>query len=151
MRKNPLRELLNEGKPTLSTRMVTLSPSIAEVIGLTGQFDFIEYLGEYGALTLPDLENFARAVDQFPHMTCMMKVEREPRMFITQRALGAGFQNINFADCDSAEEAQACICYVRPMTPQDGGVHGCGMRRNVGYVLESGMRILGPCHEERGD
>lgn len=138
MRQNPLRELLNEGKPTLSTRMVTLSPQIAEVIGLSGLFDFIEYLGEYGAWTLPDLENFARAVDQFPHMTSMMKVEREPRMFITQRALGAGIQNINFADCDSAEETKECIRYVRPMTPQDRGLQGCGMRRNVGYVVESG-------------
>jgi 2-keto-3-deoxy-L-rhamnonate aldolase RhmA len=138
MRKNVLRELLNAGKPTISTRMVTIEPKIVEIIGLSGMFDFIEYLGEYGSWTLPDLENFARAVDLFPHMTAMMKIEREPRMFITHRALGAGIQNVNFADCDSADEVRECIRYVRPLSPQGGGLHGCGMRRNVGYVIESG-------------
>ena len=27
---------------------------------------------------------------------------------------------------------------MRPETPEDGGVHGCSMRRNVGYLLECG-------------
>jgi len=138
MRKNVLRELLNAGKPTLSTRMVTTVPEIVEIIGLSGEFNFIELCGEYTPWTLPDLEKFARTVELFPNMSSMMKVEREPRMFIAQRALGAGIQNVNFADCDSAEEVKECIRYVRPLTPEDGGLHGCGMRRNVGYVLESG-------------
>jgi 4-hydroxy-2-oxoheptanedioate aldolase len=140
MRKNVLRELLDEGKSTISTRMVTTSPQIVEIIGLSGQFDFIEYLGEYGSWTLPELENFARAVELFPHMSSMMKVEKEPRMFITHRALGAGIQNVLFADCDSAEEVKECVSYVRPLAPGGGGLHGCGMRRNVGYVLESGSK-----------
>src|SRR4030042_4922915 len=138
MRKNVLRELLNAGKPTISTRMVTTSPEIAEIIGYTGQFDFVELCGEYAAWTLPNLENFARAVDLFPTMSSMMKVEKDPRLFITHRALGAGIQNILFADCDSAEEARECVRYVRTLTPEDGGLQGCGMRRNIGYVLESG-------------
>ena len=138
MKQNRLRELLNEGKPTISTRMVTTSPQVVEIIGLSGAFDFIELLGEYASWTLPELENFARAVELFPYMSSMMKVEREPRLFIAQRALGVGIQNLLFADCDSAEEVKECISYVRPLTPEDGGLHGCGMRRNVGYVLESG-------------
>ncbi|MBA7617022.1 hypothetical protein ES703_24327 [subsurface metagenome] len=36
MKKNVVRELLNAGKPTLSTRMVTTSPQIVEVIGHVG-------------------------------------------------------------------------------------------------------------------
>ncbi len=138
MKQNRLRELLNESKPTISTRMVTTSPQIVEIIGLSGAFDFIELLGEYASWTLPDLENFARAVELFPHMSSMIKVEREPRLFVAQRALGVGIQNLLFADCDSAEEARECVRYVKPLTPEDGGLHGCGMRRNVGYVLESG-------------
>jgi len=138
MRRNKLREMLKAGKPTLSTRMVTLSPEIVEIIGLSGKFDFVELCGEYADWTPPDLANFARAVDLFPHMTSMMKVEKEPRIFTTHRALGSGIQNILFADCDSADEVKECIRYVKPLTPQDGGLHGCGMRRNVGYVIESG-------------
>lgn len=138
MKRNILRELLNDGKPTLSTRMVTTSPEIAEIIGHSGAFDFIELLGEYASWTVADLDNFARAVELFPHMSSMMKVEREPRLHITQRALGAGIQNLLFADCDSAEEVEECVRYVRPLTPQDGGLHGSSMRRNVGYVLQGG-------------
>lgn len=138
MRKNVLRELLNAGKPTLSTRMVTTSPQIVEIIGHSGAFDFIELLGEYASWTVSDLDNFARAVELFPHMSSMMKVEREPRLYTAQRALGAGIQNLLFADCDTAMEVEECIRYARPLTPKDGGLHGCSMRRNVGYVLESG-------------
>ena len=38
----------------------------------------------------------------------------------------------------SAEEVKECIRYVRPSLPEDGGLQGCGMRRNVGYLLEGG-------------
>lgn len=138
MRRNVLRELLDSGKPTLSTRMLTTSPQVAEMIGHSGAFDFIELLGEYASWTMPDLETFSRAVELFPSMTSMIKVEREPRLHVTQRALGAGIQNVLFADCDTAEEVETCIRLVRPSTPKDGGLHGGSMRRNVGYGLESG-------------
>ena len=138
MRKNIIRELLNQGKPTLSIRMMTTSPQIAEIIGHSKAFDFIELLGEYASWTVTDLDNFCRAVELFPRMSSMMKVEREPRLHITQRALGAGFQSLLFADCDTAEEVKECIRYVRPLTPEDGGLHGSSNRRNVGYVLEAG-------------
>jgi len=118
--------------------MITTSPQIVEIIGHSGAFDFIELLGEYASWTVTDLENFSRAVELFPHMSSMMKVEREPRLHITQRALGAGIQNVLFADCDSAEQAREFIRYVRPATPEDGGIHGSSNRRNVGYVLEAG-------------
>jgi 4-hydroxy-2-oxoheptanedioate aldolase len=138
MRKNVLRELLNAGKPTLSTRMLTTSPQIVEMIGHSGAFNFIELLGEYTSWTMPDFENFARAVELFPNMTSMIKVEREPRLHVTQRALGAGIQNVLFADCDTAEEVEECIRLVRPATPQDNGLHGGSMRRNVRYGMDAG-------------
>jgi len=137
MKRNILRELLNAGKPTLSTRMLTTSPQVVEMIGHSGAFDFIEFLGEYASWTMPDFENLARAVELFPHMSSMIKVEREPRLHITQRALGAGIQNVLFADCDTAGDVEECISYVRPGTPKDGGLHGASMRRNVAYGLET--------------
>jgi 2-keto-3-deoxy-L-rhamnonate aldolase RhmA len=137
MRKNRLRELLEAGKPTLSTRMLTMSPQVAEMIGHAGVFDFIELLGEYAAWTIAEFEHFARAVELFPNMSSMIKVEREPRLHIAQRALGAGIQNVLFADCDTAKDVEECVKLVRPGTPADGGVHGASMRRNVAYGLES--------------
>ncbi len=138
MKKNVLRELLNAGKPTLGTHMVSVSPQIVEVIGHSGAFDYIELCGEYAAWGLTDLENFARAVELFPHMSSIMKVEQEPRIFITTRSLGAGIQNVLFSDCHSAEEVKECIRAVKPSTPEDGGVHGCAVRRSVGYFIDVG-------------
>ena len=138
MKRNKLRELLDAGKPTVGTHMVTTSPQIVEIIGHSGAFDYIELCGEYASWGLADLENFARAVELFPHMSSMMKVDQEPRIFITTRSLGCGIQNILFADIHSAAEVKECIRAVRPETPKDGGVHGCSMRRNVGYLLECG-------------
>lgn len=137
MRRNVLRELLKAGKPTLSTRMLTTSPQVVEMIGHSGAFDFIEFVGEYSSWTMSDLENLARAVELFPNMSSMMKIEREPRLHITQRALGAGIQNVLFADCETADDVEECISLVRPGTPEDGGLHGASMRRNVGYGLET--------------
>jgi 2-keto-3-deoxy-L-rhamnonate aldolase RhmA len=137
VKRNILRELLQAGKPTLSTRMLTTSPQIVEMIGHSGVFDFIELLGEYAAWTIPDFENFARAVELFPAMSSMIKIEREPRLHITQRAIGAGIQNVLFADCDTADDVYECISLVRPGTPDDEGLHGASMRRNVAYGLET--------------
>jgi 4-hydroxy-2-oxoheptanedioate aldolase len=71
-------------------------------------------------------------------MSSMMKVEEQTRGFIATRAIDAGIQNVLFTDCRSAAEVKECIRMVRAETPEAGGTHGCGMRRNVGYVLESG-------------
>ena len=62
MRKNVVRELLKAGKPTLSTRMLTTSPQIVEMVGHSGAFDFIELLGEYASWTISAFEDFARSV-----------------------------------------------------------------------------------------
>ena len=138
MRKNRLRELLNAGKPTIGTHVITTSPEVVEVIGHSGLFDYIEFSGQYATWSLPQLDNFARAVDLFPHMSSMMKVEQDPRLFITSRSLNAGIPNILFADCRSADEVRQCIRMVRAATPEDDGFQGCVIRRISDFVLEIG-------------
>ncbi len=133
MKKNRLRELLNEGKPTLGTHVLSPWPGIVEVIGYSGAFDYIEYVGEYSSFTLEQLDNFGRAVELFPDMSAMMKVEEQTRGFIATRAIDSGIQNVLFTDCRSAEDVRECIRYVRAETPEAGGVHGYGMRRSIGY------------------
>jgi 2-keto-3-deoxy-L-rhamnonate aldolase RhmA len=138
MKKNNLRELLNNGQSTIGVHQVAVSPVITEVIGNSGGFDYIELVGEYADWNLKDLNNFARTVELFPGMSSMMKVEWEPRVFITGRALDAGIQNMLFTDCHSAEEVRQCIRAVRAETPEDGGIHGASLRRSVGYIVEGG-------------
>ncbi len=138
MKQNVLRSLLKQGKPTLGTHVLIPWPGMAEVIGLAGVFDYIEYVGEYSTFTMEQLENFGRAIDLFPNMSSMMKVEEQTRGFIAQRAIGHGIQNLLFTDIRTAEDARECIRIVRPETPEDKGIHGASMRRNVGYVQSSG-------------
>lgn len=138
MRRNRLRELLNEGKPTLGTHMIIPWPGVAEVIGHSAAFDYIEYVGEYSPFSLEQMDHFGRTIELFPNLSSMMKVEENGRGFIATRAIDAGIQNVLFACVRSAKEVQECIRLVRPETSAAEGSHGCSMRRNVGYVLEAG-------------
>jgi 2-keto-3-deoxy-L-rhamnonate aldolase RhmA len=133
MKNNRLRELLNEGKPTLGTHVISTWPGIVEVIGSTGAFDYIEYVGEYSSFSLEQMDNFGRAIELFPEMSAMMKVEEQARGFIAARAIDSGIQNVLFTDCRSADDVRECVRYVRAETPESRGVHGYGMRRSTGY------------------
>jgi 2-keto-3-deoxy-L-rhamnonate aldolase RhmA len=128
VRPNKLRSLLDAGQPTIGTRVQSTWPSIIEVIGHTGVFDYVEFLAEYAPFDLYTLDNFCRAAELFD-MTAMIKLDQEPRQFLAQRAIGAGFQSVLFADCRTVEDARACVRIVRPETPEDGGIYGVAMRR----------------------
>ncbi len=128
MRQNTLRSILNAGKPTLSTRLHNIWPSIVEVIGHTGLFDYVEFLAEYAPYTLQDLENFCRAAE-LHNLGTMIKIDSEPRQYLAQRAIGAGFQSVLFADSRSPDDALQCVRSVRPETPDDGGLYGAATRR----------------------
>src|SRR5262249_15647256 len=138
MRRNRLRELLNAGQPSLGTHIHSSWPTIIELVGHSGMFDYVEFVGEYAPYDLYAMENIGRAVDLFDHMTAMMKIEQEPRTYLTIRAIGSGIQNVLFADPRTVQDVQECVRAVRPETPQAGGRHGVGMRRDVRFVLEGG-------------
>jgi len=137
MKKNKLREMLEKGKPSIGTRLLGVWPGMVEIVGYTGIFDYVEYLGEYSPWNLHDLENFGRAVELFD-MSSMIKVDQNCRAFIAQRALGSGIQNILFTDIRTVEDARECVRIVRAETPQSKGINGAANRRNVGYYLEAG-------------
>lgn len=138
MKPNKLRQLLDEGKPTLGTHVITPWPGMIEIIGQTNAFDYIEYVGEYSSFSLELLDNFGRAIELFPQMSSMMKVEEQTRGFIATRAIDSGIQNVLFTDIRTADDVRECINFVRPETPEAKGNHGAGMRRNVGYVSYAG-------------
>jgi 2-keto-3-deoxy-L-rhamnonate aldolase RhmA len=136
VRANKLRKLLDEGKPSLGTRVNTIWPSVAEVLGHTGAFDYVEFLAEYAPFDLDGLDNFCRAAELYD-MSPIIKIDQEPRGFMAQRSIGAGFQGILFADCRTVEDVRQCVRIVRPETPQDGGIHGVGARR-FAYMGQAG-------------
>lgn len=138
MRRNRLRELLDAGQPTLGTHLHISWPSIVELVGHSKMFDYVEFVAEYAPYDLYALENIGRAIDLFDHLSGMMKIEQDPRTYLTIRAIGSGIQNVLFADPRSVEDVEAGVRAVRSESPHCRGVHGVGMRRDVGFVLESG-------------
>lgn len=138
MRRNRLRELLDADLPSLGTHIMSSWPSVVELAGYSGMFDYVEFVGEYAPYDLYALDNLGRAVDLFDHMSSMMKIEQEPRTYLAVRALGAGIQNLLFSDPRTVEEVEECVSAVRAEAPGSGGRHGVGMRRDVGLVLEVG-------------
>ena len=120
--------MLKEGRPTLGTRVHSIWPATVEALGHTGMFDYVEFLAEYAPFDLFSLDNFCRTVELFD-LSAIIKVDAEPRTFLSQRGIGAGFQGVLFADVRSGEDARECVHILKPDTPQDGGSFSVAMRR----------------------
>lgn len=138
MRKNRLRELLRDGQPSLGTHLLSTWPTVTELVGQTGHWDYIEFVAEYSPWTMHDLDNLGRAIELFPDFSGMIKIEQDTRGHLAMRAIGAGIQNLLFADIRTPEDARQCVRAVRAEHPDHGGLHGVGMRRDVRTVLHGG-------------
>ena len=121
MRHNHLRELLRARKPSLGTHVISPWPAIYEVVGRSGAFDYVEFVAEEAPFDLHDLDGIARAVELFPDMGAMIKVDAALRDFTAARAVNAGFDSVLFADIRTADDARAAVHCLRPETPADGG------------------------------
>jgi 2-keto-3-deoxy-L-rhamnonate aldolase RhmA len=128
VRENKLSAMLAAGEPTLGTRIHSTWPGVVEALGHTRAFDYVEFLAEEAPFSLHDLEALTRAAE-LHDLNAIIKIEQEPRMFLAQRAIGAGFQGILFADCRSAADVRSCIATTLPDTPEHQGTLGVGMRR----------------------
>ena len=127
--KNKLRELLHQNKSTLGTHLSSTWPTLWEVVGGTGQFDYVEFGSQYGAWDLHDLDNICRAAE-LTNLSTMIKIDRNPKDWLAQRAIAAGFQAILFADIITVEEAKECIRAVK-LPPE--GVNSYMGTRGIRY------------------
>ncbi len=137
-RANRLRELLSAGRPSLGTRVASQWPTVVELVGHSGQFDYVEILAEYAPFDAFSLENIGRAIELFDGLSGMVKVSQELRAFTAVQALKAGLQNVLFADVRTPEDVEECVRIVRAESPATGGRRGVAMSRDVGFVLEVG-------------
>ena len=133
MRPNRLRQLLNAGEPSIGTHVMSSWPTVVEMVGRAGGIDYVEFVAEYAPYDLYALENFGRAVELFDDMTAMIKIEQGARSYLASRAIGAGIQNVLFADVRSVEDVEECVAAVRADTPQTGGTYGASDRRIAGF------------------
>ena len=128
MRANPIRKLLDDGKPTLATHIHSVWPNVVEALGHTGLYDYVEFVAEYGTYTLHDLDNICRAAELYG-LGSMIKIDWANNEFVAQRAVGSGFNSVLYSDVRSAAGAADCVSYVRADTPHAGGTFGVAMRR----------------------
>lgn len=105
---NHLRVLLQAGKPSLATRIWSTWPIVIEAAGSTGNYDYVEFVGEYTPFSQSDLENMARAAE-LHGMSLMMKVDFQNRGYVAQKAIASGVQAILFTDCRNAQEVEESI------------------------------------------
>lgn len=132
MEKYRLRQLLEQGLPSIGTRICSTWPTITEAVASTGKFDYIEFDAEYAPFNEVDLENICRTTDLY-NMSAMIKIDFQNRAYVAQRALASGFQSILFTDHKTAEEVRESLYAIRPDTPQDKGRFGFPTRRWNGY------------------
>lgn len=124
MRENRLRTLLNEGKPTFGTRVQSSLPFVTELVGRSGQFDYVEFLAEYAPYDLYALDNIGRAIELHPDFCGMIKIEQSDQWHLAIRAMAAGIQNLLFTDVRTAADAEAIVRLVRPEGPGNDYTHG---------------------------
>jgi len=132
-RPNMLRKILNEGKPSFGVHQLMVDPSVTEILGHMGGIDYIEFVAEYATYDPTFLDTFCRAVGNFENLGSMIKIEQEPRMWLTQRAVDAGFESVLWTDIRTADEVNEALRHLHAETPEDKGIHGIGSRRINGY------------------
>jgi len=137
MRHNRLRALLNANQPSIGTHLLSTWPTLVELVGDAGNYDYVEFTAEYSPFTMHDLDNLGRALE-LKNLGGMIKVEQTQFTHQSMRAIGSGFHSILFADVRTVTDAESCVAAVRAETPGTGGRLGVGMRRDVGTVLEGG-------------
>lgn len=142
MRRNLLRARLNAGQPTVGTHILSAWPTLVELIGHSGQYDYVEFTAEYAPFTMHDLDNLGRSFELM-NMAGMIKIEQTQYTHQAMRAIGAGFQSVLFADIRSVEDAKLAVDAVRAETTMARGARGrgrlgVGMRRDVGTVRHGG-------------
>ena len=87
MRRNSLRELIDSGAYSLGTHVHSPWPSVIEMVGHSGHFDYVEYVAEYAPHDLHTMDNLGRAIELFSGFSGMIKIEAGPSGWLASRAM----------------------------------------------------------------
>src|SRR6476661_4001528 len=106
MRHNRLRALLTADQPSLGTHLLSSWPTLVELVGDAGNYDYVEFTAEYAPFHMHDLDNLGRALE-LKNLGGMIKIEQTQWTHQAMRAIGSGFQAVLFADLRTVEDAHA--------------------------------------------
>lgn len=138
IRKNVLREALNNNRPSLGTRVESTWSFIAELAASSGFYDYVQFDGEYSPYSQVDVEHICMASELYGCST-VVKVDRQNSAFVAQKAIASGANGILFADLYNAQEVKDTIRTIMPSCP-DGGIFGRPNRR-LGMNGTGRMRV----------
>ena len=116
MRHNRLRALLTADQPSLGTHLLSSWPTLVELVGDAGNYDYVEFTAEYAPFHMHDLDNLGRALE-LKNLGGMIKIEQTQWTHQAMRAIGSGFQAVLFADLRTVADA--------------AGLRGGGARRDA--------------------
>lgn len=131
MKYNKLRTILEEGRPSVATRMWSTNPFFTEWLGQSGGFDYVEFVAEYSPFTQYDLQNICRAAE-LNEMGSMIKVDFQNRGYTAQKAVASGFQSVMFTDHRTADDVRESVRMMKSETPEAGGTFGFPNNRFIG-------------------
>lgn len=132
MKKNKLREILNQGLPSVATRIESTWPTIVELLGSTGMYDYAEFVAEYAPYSLSDFDNLCRAAE-LHNMATMIKVDFQNRAYVAQKAMASGFQAVLLTDHKTPDEVRESIYLLKADTTGAPGRFGFPNSRWIGY------------------
>ena len=75
MRHNRLRALLTADQPSLGTHLLSSWPTLVELVGDAGNYDYVEFTAEYAPFHMHDLDNLGRALE-LKNLGGMIKIEQ---------------------------------------------------------------------------
>lgn len=134
--RNRLRELLSSGKSTLCTRIYSRWTYITELVGMTGNYDYIEFLAECAPVTQEEMEHICLAAERY-NMGSLIKIDKENRGYVMQKAVAAGFNGILLTDHKTADEVRESIRFIRADS-KEGGLLGRPGRR---FAMQNGKAL----------
>ena len=127
MRHNRLRALLTAGEPTIGTHLLSTWPTLVELVGHAGNYDYVEFTAEYSPFDMHDLDNLGRALE-LKNLGGMIKIEQTQWTHQAMRAIGSGFQSVLFADLRTVADARGLR---RRGTRRDAGNRRPARRRHA--------------------
>ena len=92
-------------QPSIGTHLLSSWPTLVELIGDAGNYDYVEFTAEYAPFHMHDLDNLGRALE-LKNLGGMIKIEQTQWTHQAMRAIGSGFQSVLFADLRTVADAE---------------------------------------------
>lgn len=128
MKKNHLKEALQDGKVVFGPFLKFTDPAVVEIMGFAG-FDFVIIDAEHGPISMENAQNMIRAAESV-NITPIIRVGNNEESFIL-RALDIGAQGIEIPQINSKPDAVRAVKSVKYSPQGERGV--CRYVRAANY------------------